>query len=87
MDCPKCGTWNPDDKRQCWRCGTPLPPPQEKKPPRQHLSPTAWLWIALALFVLMLIIQQCLFRPPEPMGFYSPSSWPSNLLAFNLPTI
>ncbi len=35
MDCPKCGTWNPDDKDVCWRCQTELPKPlpEKKKDP------------------------------------------------------
>ena len=31
MECPNCHTWNPDDKRVCWRCQTELPKPVEKK--------------------------------------------------------
>ena len=31
MDCPKCCTWNPDDKRVCWRCQAEMPKPVENK--------------------------------------------------------
>ena len=40
MDCPKCGTWNPDDKQVCWRCQTEMPKPVEikKSKPRIFLG-------------------------------------------------
>ena len=34
MDCPNCGTWNPEDKDVCWRCQTTMPRPVEKKKAR-----------------------------------------------------
>ena len=55
MDCPNCGTWNPDDKNVCWRCQTPLPKPEAKKErkPFRLFGLPAW---AIALIVLMLVM-------------------------------
>ncbi|OIO94358.1 MAG: hypothetical protein AUK03_06880 [Anaerolineae bacterium CG2_30_64_16] len=62
MDCPKCGTWNPDDKIVCWRCQTPLPKPVEKKPrkPISFLGLPGWAWAALAAMLILWIAAQCL---------------------------
>jgi hypothetical protein len=31
MNCPNCGTYNPDEREVCWRCDKPLPKPATKK--------------------------------------------------------
>lgn len=67
MDCPNCGTWNPDDKDVCWRCQTKMPSPPEKKPRRQ--SPVffglpLWAWVITVLFVVLSLSGQCFFPPP-----------------------
>lgn len=62
MDCRKCGTWNPDDKNFCWRCGAELPKPVEKKPKKAPLTFAGlpvWMWILLALFFVVLVVGQC----------------------------
>ncbi len=65
MDCPNCGTWNPDDKDVCWRCQTPLPRPVEKKRKRQtFFGFPIWMWIALILFFLATSFGQCFLRIP-----------------------
>ncbi|MGQ9584995.1 MAG: hypothetical protein ACUVXG_06295 [Anaerolineae bacterium] len=56
MECPNCGTWNPDDKKQCWRCDAVLPTPPPPKPKRKPLN---WIWIAVGLFLLITILQAC----------------------------
>jgi hypothetical protein len=58
MDCPNCGTWNPEDKLKCWRCNAELPRPVEKKPKRR-MSGNTWLWIGIAIFALFMLLQQC----------------------------
>jgi len=65
MDCPNCGTWNPDDKVKCWRCSFELPRLPEKKP-RRRMSPNTWLWIGLILFALFLVLQQCFLMGGNP---------------------
>ena len=58
MDCPKCGTWNPDDKTKCWRCSAELPlPPKPRK--SRKLSPQTWLWVVAILFTLLTFLAQC----------------------------
>jgi predicted nucleic acid-binding Zn ribbon protein len=61
MDCPKCGTWNPDDKRVCWRCQTELPKPVEKKQKRTAVfGLPIWTWAMFALLLLIWIAGQCI---------------------------
>jgi hypothetical protein len=65
MDCPNCGTWNPDDKDICWRCQAELPKPVEKKKrSRRTLAGfPVWLWIALLLFFAVTTLGQCFLGP------------------------
>jgi len=65
MDCPNCGTWNPDDKIKCWRCNAELPKPVEKKSKRR-MGANTWLWIGIVIFVLFMLLQQCLFAGNNP---------------------
>jgi len=60
MECPKCGTWNPDDKTKCWRCGAELPRPTEPRKSRKISSQT-WLWVIAILFSLLTLLAQCGF--------------------------
>ena len=62
MDCPKCGTWNPDDKRVCWRCQAELPKPVEKKKRRPTVlfGMPIWAWIMLGAMVLVWLFAQFL---------------------------
>jgi hypothetical protein len=62
MDCPKCGQWNPDDKRVCWRCDTELPRPVEKKikKPALFLGMPVWSWVIIAFMVILLFAGQCI---------------------------
>lgn len=62
MDCPKCGTWNPDDKRVCWRCQAELPRPVEKKKrgPVVFLGLPAWAWIMLIAMMAFWLFAQLL---------------------------
>jgi len=64
MDCPNCGTWNPDDKIKCWRCNTELPKPVEQKPKRRKAN--TWLWIGIVIFVLFMLLQQCFLLGNNP---------------------
>ena len=61
MDCPKCGTWNPEDKRVCWRCQVELPKPVEKKTrkPMIFLGLPAWAWLVIAAMVVLWLAMQC----------------------------
>ena len=59
MDCPECGTWNPDDKTQCWRCLKELPKPKPAKKKRV-INPMTWIWVFAAIMTVFLIVQACL---------------------------
>jgi hypothetical protein len=66
MNCPNCGTWNPEDKRFCWRCDAVLPKPEPPKPKRKPIN---WMWIAVGIFVVFALIQACsalTIRQPQP---------------------
>jgi len=65
MDCPNCGTWNPDDKIKCWRCNARLPTPVKQKP-RRRVNASTWLWIGIVVFVLILLLQQCFLAGNNP---------------------
>lgn len=62
MICPKCGTWNPDDKQVCWRCQAELPKPVEKKKrkPFVFLGLPAWAWAVLSAMLILWIAAQCM---------------------------
>lgn len=62
--CPNCGTWNPDDKRVCWRCQTPLPKPEPKRPRGRalYLGLPLWVWVLLALFFLINLLLPTIVR-------------------------
>lgn len=66
MNCTKCNTWNPDDKQVCWRCQAELPKPVEKKPKRTLTfgGLPVWMWIALAIFFVVMVLGQCVMMPP-----------------------
>lgn len=68
MDCPNCGTWNPDDKDICWRCQTELPKPVEKKKKRKasFAGLPLWLWAIGIFFILASFFGQCLRLPAMP---------------------
>lgn len=68
MDCPNCGTWNPDDKDVCWRCQHPLPKPvkEEKKKPKQFFGLPLWAWIILIVVFIAPTLAQCLFIGGPP---------------------
>jgi len=58
MDCPDCGTWNPDDKIHCWRCGANLPEPAQPKR-RQRGRSQVWVWVAAVLFLIGATLVRC----------------------------
>lgn len=84
MNCPNCGTYNPEGRDICWRCDKPLPKPKAQKKKDPQKTARTWLYIAIAAFIVITILQTCGFRLPfgpqppqeqEPSG-YSGSSPP-----------
>ena len=65
-DCPSCGTWNPDDKRVCWRCQTEMPTPKPKKKPIRFLGMPLWTWVALGLLAITWVLATCV--GPQLLG-------------------
>jgi hypothetical protein len=63
MNCPKCKTWNPDDKQLCWRCQAELPKPQPPKTKRQSTGFPTWMWIVIVVFFALTAFAQCMFIP------------------------
>lgn len=63
MDCPECGTWNPDDKVRCWRCNAQLPslPEPRKRRARGTRSNSAqvWIWVMAVLLLVVMTLIQC----------------------------
>ncbi len=64
MDCPNCGTFNPEGRTTCWRCNKELP----KQAPPKRRDPTkgarTWLYVAVAAMVLATLAQMCGWRLP-----------------------
>ncbi|MHB1294267.1 MAG: hypothetical protein ACYC4R_04635 [Anaerolineae bacterium] len=58
MDCPNCGTYNPEDRTTCWRCDKELPKPKPKKQ-KNPQSARTWLYVAAAIFLLISVLQMC----------------------------
>lgn len=60
-NCPKCNTWNPDDKTYCWRCQAEMPKPVPKKVKRTATIAgiPVWMWLLLLLFFVSLFLGQC----------------------------
>lgn len=60
-NCTNCGTWNPDDRHDCWRCQTVLPKPPEKKQrtQRRFAGLPLYLWIVMIFFFIMLFAGRC----------------------------
>ena len=64
MDCPNCGTYNPEDRTVCWRCNKELPkttPPKKRNPQK---TAQLWLYIAIAIFFVITILQTCGVKLP-----------------------
>jgi len=73
MDCPNCGTYNPEGRETCWRCDKPLPKPKAVKKKNPQKSAQTWLYVAVALFAVITVLQMCGFKIPgmggaEPEG-------------------
>ncbi len=66
MDCPKCGTWNPEDKDVCWRCQETLPRPvvKEKRKPMVFMGLPVWAWVVVVVIFLAPMLGQCISLTP-----------------------
>ena len=57
MDCPNCGTYNPEDRTLCWRCNKELPKSTPKKKRNPQKTAQMWLNVANAVFIVITILQ------------------------------
>lgn len=79
MNCPHCGTYNPEGRETCWRCDKelPKPKPQKKKDPQK--SARVWLYVAIAVFFIFTMMQMCgvklPFGPQVPQQQQEPSGY------------
>ena len=83
MDCPDCGTYNPESRTTCWRCGNelPQPKPQKKRDPQKRAQ--LWLYVAVVVFFVFTVMQTCGVKLPfgaqpsqqqEPSGYSLPTA-------------
>jgi len=74
MECPNCGVYNPEDREVCWRCDKPLPTPKPQKKRNPQQTAKTWLYVGIAIFLGLSLLQMCGVRlpfgpqPPEPSG-------------------
>ncbi|MGI6376148.1 MAG: hypothetical protein ACOX3S_09075 [Anaerolineae bacterium] len=85
MDCPKCGVYNPEDRDHCWRCGAELPRQAERKPRDPQASARTWLYIAVAVMVLVTALRMCGFKVPGMGGSTQPTGHVPQPYAVTLP--
>jgi predicted nucleic acid-binding Zn ribbon protein len=64
MECPNCGTYNPEDREKCWRCDEPLPTPEPEEERNPQKRAQTWLYIAIAIFFIITLLQMCGVRLP-----------------------
>ena len=90
MNCPNCGTYNPEDRATCWRCDRELPrsKPQKRKNPQKTAQ--TWLYVIIAVFLVYTLLQTCGVslpfmpqapNPVEPSGGLVPQAPPPATLA------
>ena len=81
MDCPKCKTYNPEDREKCWRCNEPLPKPVEQKKRDPRARNQIMMYVLIAALLLFSLLQMCDFNLPgateqTPTG-YAPQTAPA----------
>jgi predicted nucleic acid-binding Zn ribbon protein len=77
MNCPNCGTYNPEDRTVCWRCDKELPKPQPPKKKNPQAT-QVWLYVLVAVFLLFTILQSCGVK--LPFGPQLPQQTPTGSL-------
>jgi len=84
MNCPKCGTYNPEDREKCWRCDEPLPKPVEKKKKDPRARNQIMMYVLIAALLLFSLLQMCTANQqnqnatqPTPSG-YVPQTAPAS---------
>jgi len=60
MDCRNCGTYNPENRTQCWKCDELLPAKKDTKrrdPQVGRMGP--WTWIILVVLGAVWMLGMC----------------------------
>jgi predicted nucleic acid-binding Zn ribbon protein len=59
MDCPNCGTFNPEGRNTCWRCDKELPKqaPTRRRDPQKNAR--LWLYVAVVVLVVGTAARMC----------------------------
>ncbi|HHX44083.1 MAG TPA: hypothetical protein GX714_08890 [Chloroflexi bacterium] len=70
MNCPNCGTYNPEGRTTCWRCDKELPKPKPQKRRNPQKSAQTWLYVIVAVFLVYTLLQMC--GVPLPFGTQAP---------------
>jgi len=84
MNCPNCGTYNPDDRTVCWRCDKELPKPKPQKKRTSQQNAQIWLYVIVAIFLVLTLLQTCGVR--LPFGAPGAAPTPSGQVAPGSPT-
>lgn len=83
MDCPNCGTYNPEDRTVCWRCDKELPKPQPEKKKNPQKTAQTWLYVLIGFFVLITVLRMLGFN--IPFGPQMSSQEPTGMILRNVP--
>ena len=59
MNCPNCGTYNPEDRTTCWRCDRELPKPKPQRRRNPQKTAQTWLYVIIAVFLFYTLLQTC----------------------------
>ena len=75
MDCPNCGTYNPEGRTQCWKCDEELPskpPPTKKRGEPGKMG--VWTWIIIVILGAIWILRGCaLPQQTQPSSMQPPA--------------
>ena len=85
MNCPNCGTYNPEDRTTCWRCDKELPRPKPQKKKDSRKTAQMWLYVAIAVFFVFTILQTCGVK--LPFGPQPPQETPGSYLVPRSPVV
>jgi len=88
MNCPECGTYNPDDRKRCWRCGHELPQPKPVKKKDPQKSWKTAMYLAAAFLIITTLLQFCgmgshtpgMLEEGEPTGYVVPWAFDDGLV-------
>ena len=85
MECPNCGMYNPEERDTCWRCDAELPTPTERKKKNPQKSAQTWLYVAVAIFAVVTVLQMCgIINPGGGQDQPSGALWQRPAIAYQM---